>query len=45
MDDAPNENTGVATVPFTVTVWFADFGPLQPVAVAVITVVPNQVGE
>jgi hypothetical protein len=29
----------------TVTVWSADFGPLQPVAVAVIVLVPNQPAE
>ena len=41
VDVAPNVNTGVPTVWVMVTVWFAVDGPLQPVAVAVITDVPD----
>ena len=38
----PNGKTGVPRVPFMVTVWVADLGPLHPVAVAVIIEVPVQ---
>jgi hypothetical protein len=39
---APSVNTGVPTVGVIVTVCVAVVGPLQPVAVAVITVEPDQ---
>jgi hypothetical protein len=42
VDVAPNINIGVPTVGVTVTVCVEDDGPLQPVAVAVITDVPVQ---
>ena len=40
MDDAPGTNTGVVTVPLVVAVCTVDFGPLHPVAVAVIVELP-----
>jgi hypothetical protein len=40
VDVAPRVNTGVPTFGLMVTVWLAVVGPLQPVAVAVITEVP-----
>ena len=42
VDVAPNVNAGVPTVGVIVTVWVAVFGPPQPAALAVITVVPLQ---
>ena len=42
VDVAPRENTGVPTVAVTVTVWVVVIGPLQPVALAVMTDVPLQ---
>src|SRR6185503_19282330 len=40
LDVAPRTKLGVLTIPLIVTVCVADFGPLQPVAVAVIVDVP-----
>jgi hypothetical protein len=39
---APNANTGTPTDGVVVTVWVALVGPLHPIAVAVIIVVPLQ---
>ena len=43
VDVAPGKNTGVPTVGVIVIVWSAVEGPLQPVAVDVITEVPDHV--
>ena len=45
VDDAPNVNTGIPTVPLVVAVWDEIVGPLQPVAVAVMVEMPLQAAE